>query len=80
MTSVTEKLDRVVRLMVDEPDAIEIDEIPHSAGTVFELRVAVDDLGKVIGRQGRTARALRNLLAAREERDGERYSLEIIDD
>ncbi len=80
MSDVTDKLERVVRLMVDEPEAIEIDEIPHQKGTAFELRVAEPDLGKVIGRQGRTVRALRNLLSAREERDGERYSLEIIDD
>ncbi len=80
MSDVTEKLERVVRLMVDQPEEIEIDEIPHQKGTAFELRVAEPDLGKVIGRQGRTARALRTLLSAREERDDERYSLEIIDD
>ena len=80
MSDVSEKLEHVVRLMVDQPEEIEIDEIPHQKGTAFELRVAEEDLGKVIGRQGRTARALRTLLSAREERDGERYSLEIIDD
>ena len=65
--------------MVDEPDQVSIEEIPGRDSTLFELQVAVNDLGKVIGRQGRTARALRSLLSARGSRDGERYELEILE-
>lgn len=65
--------------MVDEPDQVSIEEIPGRDSILFELQVDAEDLGKVIGRQGRTARALRSLLAARGTRDGERYELEILD-
>ncbi len=80
MTEVREDFRRVVELMVDEPAEIEIEEVPADAGSTLELRLAPDDLGKVIGRQGRTARALRSLLAAREARGGGRYALDILDD
>ena len=74
-----ESLVRVIGLIVDEPEEIDLEEIPGRESTLFELQVASEDLGKVIGRQGRTARALRSLLAARGSRDGERYELEIIE-
>ena len=65
--------------MVDEPDEVVLDEIPGRDTTLFELQVAPDDLGKVIGRQGRTARSLRSLLSARGDEDGEHYELEIVE-
>lgn len=74
-----EQIARLVRQMVDVPAEVEIERIETSEATVFELRLAEEDLGKVIGRQGRTARALRTLLAERGARDGERYELEIVD-
>lgn len=74
-----EALTRLIQLMVDEPDQVSIEEIPGRDSTLFELQVAANDLGKVIGRQGRTARALRSLLSARGSRDGERYELEILE-
>jgi predicted RNA-binding protein YlqC (UPF0109 family) len=75
-----EQLLKIVSLIVDEPDAVEIEEHQEGRTTVFELQVATDDLGKVIGRQGRTARAFRSLLMARGTQDGCRYDLEILDD
>ena len=78
-SAVHQSLSRVIGLIVDEPEEIDLEEIPGRESTLFELQVAPDDLGKVIGRQGRTARALRSLLAARGSRDGERYELEIIE-
>jgi predicted RNA-binding protein YlqC (UPF0109 family) len=78
-STVHESLARVIGLIVDEPDEIDLEGIPGRDSTLFELQVAPEDLGKVIGRQGRTARALRSLLAARGSRDGERYELEIIE-
>jgi len=74
-----EALTRLVQLMVDEPSEVSIEEIPGRDSTLFELQVAAGDLGKVIGRQGRTARALRSLLSARGVRDGEHYELEILE-
>jgi len=75
-----ERLTELVRLLVDQPDAVNLAVIPQGRETLLELAVAPDDLGKVIGRQGRTARALRTLLDARGDRDGVRYELEILED
>ena len=74
-----QQLARIVRLIVDDPEAVEVTELQGGRETVFELRVAEPDLGKVIGRQGRTARAFRSLLMVRGARDGCRYELQIID-
>jgi len=71
----------LAKLLVDQPDEVEVTEIPNRrGGGILELQVAPDDLGKVIGRQGRTARALRTLLETREDRRGVRYELEILED
>ena len=65
--------------MVDQPDDVVLDEVPGSESTLLELQVAPEDLGKVIGRQGRTARSLRSLLSARSDQDGKRYEFEILE-
>ncbi|HVT57787.1 MAG TPA: KH domain-containing protein [Thermoanaerobaculia bacterium] len=72
----------LARLLVDHPEQVEVAEVQgrRDRGTLLELRVAPDDLGKVIGRQGRTARALRTLLETHGDRTGQRYELEIIED
>jgi len=75
--AVRRDLRRLVGLLVDERDAVAIDARPGRGDTLFEVRVGPDDLGKVIGRQGRTARALRALLEVRGTHDGRRYGLEI---
>lgn len=75
-----EDLREVIQRIVDDPDAVEIDEVWDDRSCIFELRVNQDDLGKVIGRQGRTARSLRTLLEARGVHDGVDYGLEILDD
>jgi len=77
---VKDQLDSLLRRLVDEPDKVEVDEFDTNDSTVFEARVAPDDLGKVIGRQGRTARAIRSLLAERGSQDGARYEFEVVDD
>ncbi len=71
------ELQRLISLLVDEPDQVMVSEDRNRGGTSFEVRVASSDLGKVIGRQGRTARALRTLLEVRGEQDGHRYGLDI---
>jgi predicted RNA-binding protein YlqC (UPF0109 family) len=71
----------VIELLVDHPEEVEIDEIRRGrSGTLFEVHLAPDDAGKVIGRQGRTVRALRSLLEMRGAKDDRRYELEIADD
>lgn len=79
MSETQEALLRLIQLMVDQRDDVVLDEVPGRESTLFELQVAPDDLGKVIGRQGRTARSLRSLLAARGDQDGERYEFEILE-
>jgi predicted RNA-binding protein YlqC (UPF0109 family) len=76
----TDDFAELARLLVDAPDEVEVTEIPGRRDSLLELKVAPDDLGKVIGRQGRTARALRTLLETRAERLGERYELDILED
>ncbi|MCH2110073.1 MAG: KH domain-containing protein [Polyangiaceae bacterium] len=69
----------VAEALVDEPDAVEVDEIDEDRGVVVELRVAPDDIGKVIGKEGRTAQSIRSLLNAAAAKQGCRASLEILD-
>ena len=73
-----ELVEYVARTLVDEPEYVHVEE-RHGTTTVYELSVAPGDLGKVIGRQGRTAKALRTLVAAKAEIDGARAVLEILD-
>jgi uncharacterized protein len=72
-----ELVEFVARSLVDEPDAVTVEVREGQEGTVIELRVAEDDMGKVIGRNGSVAKALRTLLKAMAARQGETISLEI---
>jgi hypothetical protein len=79
-SSMKDYIEHIVGYLVDNPDQIDITEICGSRTTVFELRVAESDLGKVIGKQGNTARSIRTLLAAAAARKGQRAVLEILED
>ncbi len=79
MSEVSEQLTELVKLMVDRPEEVYVDELRDDVGVKLDLTVAEEDLGKVIGRQGRTARALRCVLGARETRRDTEYELEILD-
>jgi predicted RNA-binding protein YlqC (UPF0109 family) len=68
----------VARALVDAPEAVRVEVLRESDGTVIELHVAEDDMGKVIGRNGSVAKALRTLLKVTAARDGEAVSLEIV--
>ncbi|HEX3581676.1 MAG TPA: KH domain-containing protein [Thermoanaerobaculia bacterium] len=69
----------LAKSLVDHPDEVYTSTYDRSDSTVIELEVAEEDLGKVIGRQGRTARAIRTLLSAAGQKSRRRYSLDIID-
>jgi uncharacterized protein len=70
----------LARRLVDEPDAVRVEEVEEEDGTlVLELYVAEGDVGKVIGRQGRLARALRTIVRAGGVQAGRRVQLEIVD-
>ena len=71
----------VVRSLVAEPDAVRVEEVDEDDGTVLEVHVADDDLGRVIGREGRVANAIRTLAkAAATAQDAGRVMVEIVED
>ena len=69
----------ISRALVDHPDNVEVSEVEGEKTTVYELRVASEDLGKVIGRKGQTAKAIRTLIAAVSAKKGKRALLEILE-
>ena len=69
----------MVRALVDEPDAVRVDEIEEDGDLVFEITVDEDDLGRVIGRGGRVANALRSLARAAAVREERRVLVDILD-
>jgi predicted RNA-binding protein YlqC (UPF0109 family) len=76
--SAAELVEYVAKSLVDDPDAVKVEMVETSSGTVIELRVADDDMGKVIGRNGSVAKALRTLLKVVGAREGESVGLEIL--
>jgi hypothetical protein len=75
---VEELVEYLARGLVDKPDEVRVERVERDGATVLELHVAQDDLGKVIGRQGRVARALRTIIRASGARSNERTLLEIV--
>jgi hypothetical protein len=74
-----ELLELIAKALVDNPEEVSVSEVEGEQTTILELRVAQEDLGKVIGKQGRTARAIRTLLSASGTKIGKRFHLEIIE-
>ena len=74
-----ELIQYIVRAIVDNPDEVSVSEIEGGQTTVFELKVAKSDLGKVIGKQGRNAQAIRTILSAVSAKMKKRVVLEIIE-
>ena len=74
-----ELLAELARRLVDDPDAVYVEEIEREGAHVLQLHVAKDDVGKVIGRQGRIARALRTIVRASASRSSYRVLVEIVD-
>ncbi len=79
MMSLKDLLENITKSIVDNPDQVQIKEIAGERTVVFELRVGQGDLGKIIGKEGRTAKALRQLLAAAAMKQGKRAQLEILE-
>jgi predicted RNA-binding protein YlqC (UPF0109 family) len=76
--SAKELVEYVARTLVDDPDSVQVTEIEDDEGRVIELHVAEDDMGKVIGRNGSVAKALRTLLKVTAAREGTSVQLEIL--
>jgi uncharacterized protein len=79
MASVKELVEDIARALVDDPSQVTVTEVAGEQVTVLELRVAPADLGKVIGKQGRTARSIRTLLGACGVKLNRRFNLEILE-
>jgi len=74
-----ELVEFIARSLVENPDEVRVSEMDRGGSTLLELRVARGDFGKVIGREGRTARAIRTVLSAASAKSHHRYVLDIVD-
>ncbi len=72
-------IERIARALVDKPEEVMVSAIEGNQATVLELKVAKDDLGKIIGKQGRTARSLRTIIGAASAKKRRRVVLEIVE-
>lgn len=74
-----EFIEFIAKQLVDHPDSVKVSEVEGEKTTVYELRVYSEDLGKVIGRKGQTAKAIRTLISAISAKQGKRALLEILE-
>jgi predicted RNA-binding protein YlqC (UPF0109 family) len=74
-----ETVEMIVKALVDDTEAVEVREVERKDALVIEIRVAQSDMGKLIGRQGRTVRALRSLVHAASIKQNRRYVLDIVE-
>ena len=74
-----ELLTYIAKHLVDNPDAVSVTETEQEGETILELHVASEDMGKVIGRQGRIAREIRTIVRSMAQRSNQRVSVEIVD-
>ena len=72
-------IERIVRALVDKPEEVTVTAIEGNQATVLELKVAKEDLGKIIGKQGRTAKSLRTIVGAASGKERKRVVLEIVE-
>lgn len=77
--SLKELIATIAEALVDDPDSVEVSEIDGDHNSVIELKVAKNDIGKVIGKDGRTAQSMRTLLSAASTKVGRRAHLDIVD-
>jgi uncharacterized protein len=76
---VKEVLEYIARNLVDDPDAVSVTEVPGDGSVILKLSVAPEDMGKVIGRRGRTARAIRDVVRAAGTKSGVTAVVEIVE-
>ena len=72
-------IENLARELVEHRDQVQVSELPDSSGVRFEIRVAQEDIGRLVGRDGRTVRAIRTLLATASEIDRTRYFVDIVE-
>ena len=73
-------VEKMIRAIVGEPDAVIVDEITDGKNVRLEVRVAEHDMGRVIGREGRTVKAIRSVLFAAGQKQGKRFHLDLVED
>ncbi len=73
-------VEKIIRSIVGEPDAVTVDEITDGRNVRLEVRVAEHDMGRVIGREGRTVKAIRSVLFAAGQKQGKRFHLDLVED
>lgn len=69
----------IAKSLVQNPDEVSVTEVEGERGPVLQLKVAEEDIGKIIGKYGRIAKAMRTVLGAVSDKDGKRYGLDIVD-
>ena len=74
-----ELIELIIKGIVDNPDKVEINEVIGEKSSIYEVRVDSDDIGKVIGRQGRNIKSIRTIVNAAAQKDDKRVVLEIVD-
>jgi predicted RNA-binding protein YlqC (UPF0109 family) len=79
-TSVADLVREIAQALVDEPTAVEVESVDRDENTILKLRVAPQDVGKVIGKQGRTARSVRTILGAVSMKLHHRFTLDILEE
>jgi predicted RNA-binding protein YlqC (UPF0109 family) len=75
-----EAVERIIRALVGEPDAVEVSEMADGKTVRLEVRVADTDMGRIIGREGRTVKAIRSILFAAGQKHGKRFHLDLVED
>ena len=80
MVAVDELVREIARALVDEPASVDVETVDRDENTILKLRVAPQDVGKVIGKQGRTARSVRTILGAVSMKLHHRYTLDILEE
>ena len=75
-----EAVERIIRSLVGEPDAVDVNENSDGKNVRIEVRVAPHDMGRIIGREGRTVKAIRSILFIAGQKHGRRYQLDLIED
>lgn len=74
-----EAVEKIVTALVDDKEAVEVSEETGERATIIKLRVAASDMGRIIGREGRTIKAIRSLLFAAGQKHGKRFVLDIVE-